>query len=89
MMEALLHFLYGGLTVMSVAIGFFFLRYWHLHRERLFVWFMIAFGCLAAGWGMQVVYVTADESGAHVYVFRLVAFLLIIAGIIDKNRGAR
>jgi hypothetical protein len=87
-MEAVLQFLYGGLTVMCVAVGLFFLRYWYLQRDRFFLWFMVAFWALAAGWGVHLVYATSSESGAHVYIFRLVAFLIIIIAIIDKNRRA-
>jgi hypothetical protein len=29
---------------------------------------------------------TPEETGPSVYVFRLVGFLLLIAGIVDKNR---
>lgn len=87
-MEAILQFLYGGLTVMCVAIGLFFLRYWYLQRDRFFAWFMVAFWALAGGWGVHLVHATSSESGAHVYIFRLVAFLLIIIAIVDKNRRA-
>lgn len=85
-MEAVLQFLYGGLTLICVAIGFFFLRYWHLQRDRLFLWFMTAFFALGSSWGVHLVYATSSESGAHVYLFRLASFVLIIAGIVDKNR---
>jgi hypothetical protein len=86
-MEAVLQFLYGGLTVMCGVIGFVFLRYWYVQRDRLYLFFMAAFWALAAGWGVHL-YARSSETGAHVYLFRLVGFLLIIAAIIDKNRRA-
>jgi hypothetical protein len=86
-MEAVLQFLYGGLTIMCVAVGFFFLRFWHLQRDRFFIWFMAAFWSFAVSWGVHLIYATPSESGPHVYVFRLTGFLLIIAAIIDKNRS--
>jgi hypothetical protein len=85
-MGPVLQFLYGGLTIMCLAIGAFFLRYWHLQRDRFFVWFTIAFWCLGASWGVHLLIASSSETGPHVYVFRVVAFLLIIAAIIDKNR---
>ena len=86
-MDAFLMFLYGGLAVMCLAVGFFFLRYWRLQRDRLFLWFMVAFWIFAAGWSTRLAYSTPSEAGPHVYIFRLVGFLLIIAAIIDKNRS--
>ena len=88
-MEAVLQFLYGGLAIMCGAIGFFFLRYWFTQRDRLFLWFMVAFWSLGIGWGVHLAYATSSETGPHVYVARLVAFLLIIAGIVDKNRRGK
>jgi len=88
-MEAVLQFLYGGLVVVFVAVGFFFLRYWYDARDRLYLWFMVAFWSLAASWSVHLVYATPSESGPIVYVFRLVGFLLIIIAIVDKNRRAR
>ena len=85
-MEAVLQFLYGGLALMCMIVGFFFLRYWYIQRDRFFLWFMCAFWALGAGWGVHLVYATSSETGAHVYVFRLVGFMLIILAIIDKNR---
>lgn len=88
-MEAVLQFLYGGLAIVCVAIGMFFIRYWHLQRDRLFIWFMLAFWSLAGSWGAHLVYATAAETGAGIYLLRLASFLLISIGIIDKNRRAR
>lgn len=85
-MEAVLQFLFGGLTVMCVLVGMFFLRYWRLQHDRFFLWFAVAFGSLGVSWSVHLVYATSSETGPHVYVFRVVGFLLIIGGIIDKNR---
>jgi hypothetical protein len=84
-MEAVLQFLYGGLCVMCLAVGLFFLRYWSLQRDRFFVWFTVAFWAFGASWGVHLVY-ASTETGPHVYLFRLVGFLLIIVAIIEKNR---
>lgn len=88
-MEEILQFLYGGLTLMCVVVGFFFFRYWHTQRDRLFLWFTIAFWAFGTSWGVHLVYATSQETGPNVYVFRLVGFLVIGAGIIDKNRRSR
>ena len=85
-MESILQFMYGGLFVMCLAVGFFFLRFWYLQRDRFFVLFATAFWAMGSSWGVHLVYASSSETGPNVYVFRIVAFLLIIAAIIDKNR---
>ena len=87
-MEAVLQFLYGGLTVMCIAVGFFFLHYWHIQRDRFYLWLMVAFWSLGASWSVHLVFATSSETGANVYLFRLAAFVLITIAIIDKNRNA-
>ena len=89
MIEAVLQFLYGGVTVMFVAVAFYFLRYWYDALDRLYLYFMLAFLSLAASWSVHLFYATSSETGPTVYVFRVVAFLLIIIAIVDKNRRAR
>lgn len=86
-MESTLQFLDGGLAVMCIAIGVLFLRYWHIQRERLFLWFTFAFFALSGGWGIHVVH-SSVENAPSGYLFRLVAFSLIMVGIVDKNRAA-
>jgi hypothetical protein len=88
-MEEVLQFLYGGLTVMCAAIGLFFLRFWFLQRDRFFVWFTAAFWSLGVSWAVHLINATPSESGPGVYAFRVLAFSLIIAAIIDKNRRSR
>ncbi len=86
MIDEILQFLYGGLTVTCFAIGFFFLRFWHIQRDRFFVWFMVAFWLIGASWGIHLVIASPEETGPAVYSLRLAGFLLLIAGIVDKNR---
>jgi hypothetical protein len=87
-MEAVLQFLYGGLTTMCGAIGLFFVRYWWLQRDRFYLWFAVAFWSMGLSWGVHLIFATSAETGPNVYVFRVVGFLLIIAAIVDKNRRA-
>jgi hypothetical protein len=87
--EEVLQFLYGGLAVTCGIVGFIFLRYWYVQRDRFFLWFMAAFWALGAGWGAHLVYATASETGPFVYGWRLLGFVLIIIAIVDKNRSER
>jgi zinc transporter ZupT len=77
-------FLSGAITVAAWVIAFFFLRFQKNTRDRLFGFFAAAFFLL--GVERVVVELSATETPVHVYLIRLVAFLLILAGILDKNR---
>ncbi len=68
------------------AIGLFFLRFWTQTRDRLFALFAAAFGIMAVQQVLVALVRPGDESRHWFYVLRLVAFVLIIAAIVDKNR---
>ncbi len=79
-------FLWGALAMSTWVAGLFFLRFWKASRDRLFVFLAIAFWVLGLNWmGLALVHWIA-ETRHYVYVLRLLAFVLIIAGILDKNR---
>jgi type II secretory pathway component PulM len=82
-------FLWGALAMASVAIAAFFARFWRESRDRLFLFFFLAFLFLALNWIGLAVVPRESESRHQVFVLRLVAFGLIIAGIVDKNRRGR
>lgn len=84
MPEGLVEFLRGGTMMSLLAIGVHFLVYWLVSRDRLFFFFSIAFICLALSQATAITQAETDH-GPHTYLIRLVAFILIIAGIIEKN----
>ena len=81
-------FAWGLLAMASVVAALFFLRFWRETRDRLFAFFSLAFLGLAATWvGLAIINHPADEAQQdYAYVVRLVAFVILIIGIIDKNR---
>lgn len=81
-------FAWGVLAMASLIAALFFLRYWRASRERLFGYFSLAFLLLTANWTvLAVVNHPVDEARqAHAYIIRLVAFVILIIGIVDKNR---
>lgn len=84
-----LNYLSSGLLVAGYAVaGLFFLRFWRETRDRLFGIFAAAFWLLALQ--RIALSVTRDVAGDQVmlYAIRLVAFVLIIVAIVDKNRGS-
>lgn len=86
-MRVSLHPLIAGMLAMGYSIaGLFFLRFWRDTRDRLFLYFAIAFGLLGAQRIISIVAMQWTENTVWVYGIRLVAFLLILYAIIDKNR---
>jgi hypothetical protein len=78
-------YLNGALAALSAVIGLFFLRYWRLTRDRFFVFFTSAFWIMSVNWTLVASFAT-DETRHYFYVARLLAFVLILVAIIDKNR---
>jgi len=76
---------WGLLTMANVIAAMFFLRYFRESRDRLFAFFAAAFAVMALDWLGHAL--TPPTSLRHdIYIVRLLAFALIIAGIADKNR---
>jgi len=76
----------GALTIESWAIALFFLRFWRDSGDRLFIVFAIAFLVLGVDWGGRGAWPPSAETRHYYFLFRLIAFVLLIAGIVDKNR---
>ena len=73
----------------ALVAGLFFFRFWRETHDRLFAFFGTAFWLLALSWTLLGLFSPAEEMRPYIYAIRLVAFLLIIVGIIDKNRASR
>lgn len=82
------NFLSGLLVAGYLVAGLFFLRFWRQAHDRLFLLFAASFlllalqrGLLSLMWGRPDI--------VWIYALRLLAFLLILYAIWDKNRPAR
>jgi len=82
----LLIFLQGIGSTAAWINGLFFLRFWRESRDALFAFFGAAFGLLGLSWALLALVAPTQETRPYIYGLRLVAFLLIIAGIATKNR---
>ena len=78
----------GALTMGYLVAGLFFLKFWRDVRDRLFLLFAVAFGLLALQRAMLALVADTPEAALPLYGLRLLAFLIIIAAIVDKNRSA-
>jgi hypothetical protein len=81
-------FLSGALAMASWVVGLLFLRNWRRTHDRLFARFALAFWVLSLNWITLAVVDPSQETRHYFYLFRLVAFLLIIWAVIDKNRAS-
>ena len=80
-------FILGLLAMASAAIALFFLKFLRESRDRLFGFFAAAFAVLACDWLVQACVTPRHESQHYIFLIRLLAFLLIIGGVVDKNRS--
>lgn len=79
----------SGMLIMGYLVaGLFFLRFWRETRDRLFGIFAGAFCLLGLQRLLLAVMETSPEGTIGLYAVRLLAFVLILAAIVDKNRGA-
>jgi hypothetical protein len=79
-------FLWGALAAACVVAALVFMRFWRLSRDRFFVFFGAAFAVFGVHWTALAAMDASSDHYSYVYVIRLVAFLLILVGILDKNR---
>jgi hypothetical protein len=68
--------------------GVFFLKFWKETGDRLFLLFGLAFWLLSTSWAVLALWSPTEENRPYVYGLRLLAFGLIIAAIVQKNRRA-
>lgn len=87
MSEPLISFFLGVAVVSCIFIGAIFVQFWRRTNDSLFIMFALAFWLFGVNWAM--VALLRDEVYAAVYLFRLIGFLLIIVGVIGKNRRSR
>ncbi len=79
-------FLYGAAAMGACIIGVFFWRFWRQSLDRLFLVFALAFWILALDRTVLGIVSFASEWREYVFLLRLLAFSLILYGIIEKNR---
>ena len=85
-MNPLTQFMLGAIVMACAAAGLFFLRFWRKTRDRLFAIFAVAFWVLGLNW-LALAFTRADEVRTALYAVRFLAFLVILLGILDKNRS--
>jgi uncharacterized membrane protein len=70
----------------EVIAALFFFRAWRETRERLFLCFGASFTLLGIERVLMLCLNTTSQSAPFVFLVRLLAFSLLIVGIVDRNR---
>jgi hypothetical protein len=78
--------LIGAIVMASFVIGLFFLRFWKNTGDRFFLFFSMSFWIDGINRALVVMLVSWDQSSTQYYLFRILAYMLIVAGILYKNR---
>ena len=89
MMSNLVPVLSGAVAMASLVAMPFFLRFWRQTRDRLFLFFAVAFGLDAVVRLLLGISHVSEETEPFYYLARFVSFGSIIVAIIGKNRGKR
>jgi hypothetical protein len=79
-------FVSGAIAMGYLAAALFFLRFWRDTADRLFGYFALAFGMLAAQRTLLSLFTYHPAVEVSLYVVRALAFVVLIVGILDKNR---
>jgi hypothetical protein len=85
----------SGVTLASfAAAAMFFFKFWRASHDRFFLALALSSGLIAVERFMTFFISdvfdplrVAGSDGNWIYVVRLVAFLIILAAVIDKNRA--
>jgi len=89
LLDNLHYFSMGATCVLLLVAALYFLRFYRKSGDRLFVFFSAAFAILGVNRFFFLIIDAPDEARTVLYVVRLLAFLLILYAIIDKNRAPR
>jgi Family of unknown function (DUF5985) len=80
--------LVGAILAVSLVIGLFFLRFWRSTGDRFFVYFTLSFWIAGAD-HLLLLPAGRRDSVSEYYIFRILAYALIAAAILRKNRESR
>jgi hypothetical protein len=81
--------LVGAIGAASLLAALFFLRFWRTTRDRFFLFFALSFFIEGVNRVALFASVGLQEDHPAYYVVRLIAYGLILAAIIDKNRARK
>lgn len=86
-LDPMFYLLSGLIVAGDLVAALFFLKFWRRSGDSLFAIFAAAFLLLALGQALLALTNVPVEERSWIYLLRLAAFTLIIAGIVHKNRA--
>lgn len=84
--QALNVLLLGAIAMANLVAGLFFLRFWQRSRDRFFMLFASSFFLEAVNRAALGLSPQPNDGAPTFYVVRLLAFVVILIAIADKNR---
>ena len=89
----MIQMMYGAISMASLTIALFFLRFWRNTGDRFFLYFALSFFIEGLHRVYSAVLNEAGEDSPLHYLIRLLAYGLILWAILEKNlprgRGRR
>ena len=82
-------FMWGALAALSFVAAAFFWKFFGRTRDGLFRALSAGFALLTIHWAALGLLNPGDETGHYVYILRFLAFIVMIAGVVAKNRSPR
>jgi uncharacterized membrane protein HdeD (DUF308 family) len=79
--------LLGALAMGTFILGVIFLRYWRDGGDRFFLFLALSFFLQGVNRVALALSASPHEGSPAHYIVRLLAYLLIIVAVIDKNRA--
>ncbi len=76
----------GAISAVDLVAALLFLRYWLSSRDRFFLYFTASFAIEAVNRAASALAGTPGEETALHFTVRLLAYVLILLAIWDKNR---
>ena len=76
----------GAIAMGWLVAGLFFFRFWRQTHDRFFLWFALSFWIESANRVALGMLSGTSEDAPVIYLFRLVAYALILLAIWQKNR---
>ena len=80
--------LLGAIALGTFMAGLFFVHFWKLTGDRLFLFFALAFFGEVVSRIWMALSAMSSEEDPSIYVLRFISYGLIVWGIVDKNRKA-
>ena len=84
-MTALTDLMTGAVSMGSLVIALFFLRFWRDSNDRFFLWFALSFFIEGLHRAYSALHDAGGEDSPLHYLIRLLAYGLILWAILEKN----